>query len=77
MGGKTLARFQEGIRDSRNVGTEGLSKVHQSVLGHSYGSTTASYGVAQVRPSVVDEFAVFGSPRSQGRVLADEHAGSS
>ena len=62
MGGKTLARFQEGIRDSRNVGTEGLSKVHQSVLGHSYGSTTASYGVAQVRPSVVDEFAVFGSP---------------
>lgn len=62
MGGKTLARFQEGIRDSRNVGTEGLSKVHQSVLGHSYGSTTASYGVAQVRPGVVDEFVVFGSP---------------
>ena len=59
LGGNSLAKHLEGIEDSRAA----LKKpVHQSVLGHSYGSTTSSYGVAQVRPGVVDDYAVFGSP---------------
>lgn len=62
MGGQSLARFTEGIQDSRNDGDVGVSSVHQSVIAHSYGSTTASYGVEQVRPGVVDDFCVFGSP---------------
>ena len=48
MGGQSLARFTEGIQDSRNDGDVGVSSVHQSVIAHSYGSTTASYGVEQV-----------------------------
>lgn len=62
MGGQSLARFTEGIQDSRNANNPGVSPVHQSVIAHSYGSTTASYGVEQVRPGVVDDFCVFGSP---------------
>ena len=60
-GGASLATFIEGIEDSRNVDGTG-SGVYQTVLGHSYGSTTSSYGVAQARPGVVDGYAVFGSP---------------
>ncbi|RTE49320.1 alpha/beta hydrolase [Actinobaculum sp. 352] len=60
-GGDSLAAFVEGIEDSRNVDGQG-SGVYQTVLGHSYGSTTSSYGVAQARPGVVDGYAVFGSP---------------
>ena len=59
LGGNSLAKHLEGIEDSRNASGQ---PVHQSVLGHSYGSTTSSYGVAQVRPGVVDDYAVFGSP---------------
>ncbi|AWE42579.1 alpha/beta hydrolase [Actinobaculum sp. 313] len=60
-GGDSLAAFVEGIEDSRNVDGQG-SGVYQTVLGHSYGSTTSSYGVSQARPGVVDGYAVFGSP---------------
>ena len=59
LGGNSLAKHLEGIEDSR---TASGKPVHQSVLGHSYGSTTSSYGVAQTRPGVVDDYAVFGSP---------------
>ena len=62
-GGADLAKHLEGIEDSRNASHK---PVHQSVLGHSYGSTTSSYGVAQVRPGVVDDYAVFGSPGVKG-----------
>ena len=63
LGGNSLAKHLEGIEDSR---TASGKPVHQSVLGHSYGSTTSSYGVAQVRPGVVDDYAVFGSPGVKG-----------
>ena len=56
LGGNSLAKHLEGSRNASG------QPVHQSVLGHSYGSTTSSYGVAQVRPGVVDDYAVFGSP---------------
>ena len=59
LGGNSLAKHLEGVEDSRNASGQ---PVHQSVLGHSYGSTTSSYGVSQVRPGVVDDYAVFGSP---------------
>jgi hypothetical protein len=59
LGGNSLAKHLEGIEDSRTALGQ---PVHQSVLGHSYGSTTSSYGVSQVRPGVVDDYAVFGSP---------------
>ena len=59
LGGNSLAKHLEGIEDSRAASGK---SVHQSVLGHSYGSTTSSYGVAQTRPGVVDDYAVFGSP---------------
>lgn len=62
MGGDRGAKFLEGIRDSHNAATSGTSDVHQSLLGHSYGSTTASYAAAQARPGVIDDFGVFGSP---------------
>lgn len=61
-GGESLARFEEGIRGSRDARVGGRSNVHMSVLAHSYGSTTASYGMASVRRGVVNHFAVFGSP---------------
>jgi hypothetical protein len=61
MGGDAGAKFLEGIRDSRNAAISGTSDVHQSLLGHSYGSTTASYAAAQARPGVIDDFGVFGS----------------
>jgi len=61
MGGDSLATFVEGIEDSRNVDGTGTG-VYQTVLGHSFGSTTSSYGVSEVRPGVVDGYAVFGSP---------------
>ncbi|MBE6484935.1 MAG: hypothetical protein E7Z96_09285 [Actinomycetaceae bacterium] len=58
-GGESLASFQEGIFDSRRYGA---GDAHMSVLGHSYGSTTSSYGMDQVRPGVIDDYAVYGSP---------------
>lgn len=63
LGGNSLAKHLEGIEDSR---TASGKPVHQSVLGHSYGSTTSSYGVAQVRSGVVDDYAVVGSPGLKG-----------
>lgn len=59
LGGGPLAKHLEGISDLRRAAGR---PVHQTVIGHSYGSTTSSYGLAQVRPGVVDDYAVYGSP---------------
>ncbi len=64
MGGETLAKHLEGIADSRAA--EG-KPVHQSVLGHSYGSTTTSYAMKDVRPGVVENYGVMGSPGLAGK----------
>ena len=64
LGGNSLAKHLEGIEDSRNA--RGMP-VHQSVLGHSYGSKASSEGVVQVRPGVVDDYGVFASPGVSGK----------
>ncbi|MBE6484933.1 MAG: hypothetical protein E7Z96_09275 [Actinomycetaceae bacterium] len=58
-GGERLAGFQEGLYDSRSYG---VGDPHTSVGAHSYGSTTASEGLQQIRPGVVDDVVVYGSP---------------
>ena len=63
-GGRDLAKHLEGIKDMRDVSHR---PVHQSVLGHSYGSTTSSYALKQVRPGVVGDYLVFGSPGVAGK----------
>ncbi len=54
-GGATLASFLDGIHDSRVTTPRSLS-----VLGHSYGSTTAAEALEQVRYPV-DNFVTYGS----------------
>ncbi|QKS13401.1 hypothetical protein HUN58_01325 [Curtobacterium sp. Csp1] len=54
-GGATLASFLDGIHDSRGTTPRSLS-----VLGHSYGSTTAAEALEQVRYPV-DTFVTYGS----------------
>ena len=75
IGGGSLAKHLEGIKDMRDASHH---PVHQSVLGHSYGSTTSSYAMKQVRPGVVDDYAVFGSPGVAGKAedmhVPDGHA---
>lgn len=66
QGGQNLTSFLEGIHDSRVYDSAGSNNPHMSVLGHSYGSTTSSYGVADARPGVVDDYGVFGTPGVAG-----------
>lgn len=61
-GADRLASFAEGIQSSRT--SSGAGDPHQTVLGHSYGSTTAGMAVNQVREGVVDDLIMFGSPGS-------------
>lgn len=61
-GAERLASFTEGIQSSRM--SSGVGDPHQTVLGHSYGSTTAGLAVKQVREKVVDDLVMFGSPGS-------------
>lgn len=63
MGGDRLVGFVEGIDASHKSKGNDL---HQSVLGHSYGSTTSSHAMTKVKPGVVDDFAMYGSPGAQG-----------
>lgn len=63
MGGDRLVGFVEGIDASHK--SQG-NDLHQSVLGHSYGSTTSSHAMTKVKPGVVDDFAMYGSPGAQG-----------
>lgn len=66
QGGENLTTFIEGIHDSRTYDSEGSNDPHTSVLGHSYGSTTSSYGVADARPGTVDDYIAFGTPGVDG-----------
>ena len=59
-GAERLSSFVEGINTSRAV--SGASKPHQTVLGHSYGSTTAGFAADHVRAGVIDDLVLFGSP---------------
>lgn len=54
-----LARFEEGLRASGN--TNGHSFTN-TVIGHSYGSTTAGKAMTQVAEGTVDNFIMCGSP---------------
>ena len=62
-GGHDLAKHLEGIKDMRDASHH---PVHQSVLGHSYGSSASSYALKQVRPGVVGDYLAFGSPGLAG-----------
>lgn len=59
-GAERLSSFVEGINTSRAV--SGASEPHQTVLGHSYGSTTAGFTADHVRAGVIDDLVLFGSP---------------
>lgn len=61
-GADALNSFTEGINSSRAAA--GRAEPHQTVLGHSYGSTTSGIAVAVARKGVVDDLVMFGSPGS-------------
>ncbi|MGJ9696117.1 alpha/beta hydrolase [Actinotignum sp. GS-2025a] len=56
-GGASLARFAEGIAQVR-----GEDRPRINLLGHSYGSVTASAAAERARPGVVDTLVVYGTP---------------
>lgn len=60
-GAPKLARFEEGLRASADA------RGHQftnTLLGHSYGSTTSGKSVPMMAPGTIDNFVMFGSPGS-------------
>lgn len=57
-GADRLENFLEGV--SAIYG----EKVHLTLLGHSYGSTTSGIAASHVSPNVVDDLVLFGSPGS-------------
>lgn len=54
-----LARFEEGLRASGNANGHPFTN---TVIGHSYGSTTAGKAMTQVAEGTVDNFIMCGSP---------------
>ena len=58
-GSDKLAGFLTGLNASRMYGA---GDAHMTLLGHSYGSTTSGMAATKVKPSVVDDIALFGSP---------------
>lgn len=60
-GAGNLANFLEGIDASRAYNAE-TPEPHMTLMGHSYGSTTAAEAAKQVAPDVVDDLVMFGSP---------------
>lgn len=60
-GADRLENFLEGV--SAVYGEKG-QKVHLTLLGHSYGSTTSGIAASHVQPNVVDDLVLFGSPGS-------------
>ena len=60
-GADRLENFLEGV--SAIHGEKG-QKVHLTLLGHSYGSTTSGIAASHVSPNVVDDLVLFGSPGS-------------
>ncbi len=60
-GAPKLARFEEGLRASADA------RGHQftnTLLGHSYGSTTSGKSMPMMAPGTIDNFVMFGSPGS-------------
>lgn len=60
-GADRLENFLEGVRA---IYGEKEQKVHLTLLGHSYGSTTSGIAASHVQPNVVDDLVLFGSPGS-------------
>ena len=56
-----LARFEEGLRASGKANGHSFTN---TVIGHSYGSTTAGKAMTQVAEGTVDNFIMCGSPGS-------------
>ncbi len=54
-----LARFEEGLRASGNANGHSFTN---TLIGHSYGSTTAGKAMTQVAEGTVDNFIMCGSP---------------
>lgn len=61
QGADSLSTFLEGIDASRAYNAE-IPEPHMSLMGHSYGSTTAGMAATQVAPDVLDDLTMFGSP---------------
>ncbi|RRD49582.1 hypothetical protein EII12_10385, partial [Buchananella hordeovulneris] len=59
-GADELSSYLEGIQASREA--SGAGDPHLTALGHSYGSTTTGMAAARVRPGVIDDLVLFGSP---------------
>lgn len=68
-GADRLAPFLEGIQSSREA--SGAGDPHQTLLGHSYGSTTSGLAMKQVQGDTVDDFVMFGSPGSGAQDLRE------
>ena len=60
-GADRLENFLEGLKATFE---EKEKKVHLTLLGHSYGSTTSGIAASHVSPNVVDDLVLFGSPGS-------------
>ena len=58
--GQDLANFVEGIHYNREVGGDDNPRL--TLMGHSYGSTTAGVGLNQTNTEVVDAFIPYGTP---------------
>ena len=68
-GADKLNRFTEGIQASRLA--SGAGDPHQTVFGHSYGSTTAGMAVRDVRTGTVDDLIMIGSPGSGAQTVGE------
>lgn len=60
-GAGNLTNFLEGVSASRAYNATN-PEPHMTLMGHSYGSTTAGMAATQVDNDVVDDLAMFGSP---------------
>ena len=58
-GSDRLAGFLTGMHASRQFGA---GDAHMTLVGHSYGSTTSGMAATKVKPGVIDDLVMFGSP---------------
>lgn len=58
-GSDRLAGFMTGMHASRQYGA---GDAHMTLVGHSYGSTTSGMAATKVKPGVIDDLVMFGSP---------------
>ena len=58
-GSDRLAGFMTGMHASRQFGA---GDAHMTLVGHSYGSTTSGMAATKVKPGVIDDLVMFGSP---------------